>query len=315
MMVKQIHRKLKTGLLLMLLSLACQAQIEPIFTQYMFNLQNINPAYAGMWEKVGFSTLIRKQWAGIDRTPLTEVISLHSPLKNEYVGAGLNVINDHFALENRFSVFADYSYEVSLTPETRMRLGLKVGFMNYKNPLTQYQLYPDGYYDPAFGEDVDLKFLPNFGVGAFLYSENYYISFSVPKLIENNFKANINNYSTQAEVRTFYLAGGYVFRITSMNNLIFKPTMMVTASLGLPLQFDLSANFMINEKIWLGAMYRSGDAVCLTSQFFLGNNFRIGFAIDATYTEIYPYQYGTYELTLGYDIDFYGRSYVRAKYF
>jgi hypothetical protein len=81
----------------------------------MFSTQVINPAYAGMWEKIGFSSLVRKQWAGIDRTPLTEFISFHSPLKREFVGVGLTVMNDHFARENRLSIFGDYSYEVSLT--------------------------------------------------------------------------------------------------------------------------------------------------------------------------------------------------------
>ena len=308
-------RKIITILIVMLLATQGFSQQDPILTQYMFNMQSINPAYAGMWEKIGFSSLVRKQWAGIDKTPLTEAISFHSPLKNEYVGVGLNVINDHFGKENRLSIFGDYSYEVSISPQTRLRLGLKFGFMNYKNPLTQYQLYPDGEYDEAFAEDVDLKFLPNFGVGAFLYDENYYINLSVPKLIENDFKTNINNYSTQAEIRTFYIGGGYVFKLTSLNNLIFKPTMLVRATWHNPLQFDIGANFMLMERLWIGGMYRSGDAVCVTSQLILNNNLRLGFAIDVTYTEIYPYQFGTYEFSLGYDIDFYGRSYVRSKYF
>jgi hypothetical protein len=90
---------------------------------------------------------------------------------------------------------------------------------------------------------------------------------------------------------------------------------MMKATWGAPLQLDVAANIMLRERLWLGVMYRSGDAVCFTSQWFLNNNLRLGFAMDITYTEIYPYQYGTYEITLGYDIDFYGRSYVRAKYF
>lgn len=290
-------------------------QIDPIFTQYMFNLQTINPAYAGMWEKIGFSTLVRKQWAGINRTPLTEIVSLHSPLKSEVVGMGFNVVNDHFGRENRLSIFGDYSYEVALTPRRRLRLGFKFGFMNYKNPLTQYQLYPDNQFDRAFAEDVDLKFLPNFGVGAFLYEEHYYVSLSVPKLIENSFSANINNYSSLAEVRSFYLAGGYVFRFITMNNLIFKPTALIRATWNTPLQFDIAANFLLREKLWLGVMLRSGDAICFVSQWMLDNNLRIGFAMDITYNEIFPYQYGTYEVTLGFDVDFYGRSYIRAKYF
>lgn len=291
------------------------SQQDPIFTQYMFNTQMINPAYAGMWEKIGFMSLVRKQWAGINRTPLTEVISIHSPLKNEYVGMGLNIINDQFAREERLSIFADYSYEVSLTARTRLRLGFKFGFLNYKNPLSDYKLYPDNQYDPAFAEDVDLKFLPNFGFGAFLYDENYYVSFSIPKLVKNDFQTNINNYSTQAEIRTFYLASGYVFRFNSLNNLVFKPTLMIRTAINTPIQYDLSANFLLREKLWLGAMYRSGDAVCFVSQWMFSNNLRVGFAMDVTYNEIFPYQYGTYEITVGYDIDFYGRSYVRAKYF
>lgn len=310
-----IKGSFKIGLLILFLSLKGYAQQDAIFTQYMFNAQAINPAYAGMWEKVGFSALVRKQWAGIDRTPLTEIISLHSPLKSEFVGMGLNIANDHFGRENRLSVFADYAYEVSLTPKTRLRLGLKFGFLNYKNPLSEYQLYPDNEYDQAFAEDVDLKFLPNFGVGAFLYDENYYVGFSVPKMIQNSFKANANNYSTQAEVRTFYLNAGYVFRLITLNNLIFKPTMMVRATWGAPIQFDLAANFMLRERLWLGVMFRSGDAVCFVSQWILSNNMRVGFAMDMTYNEVYPYQYGTYEVTIGYDIDFYGRSYIRSKYF
>ena len=310
-----IKRSFKIGLLFIFISVKSFAQHDPIFTQYMFNTQQINPAYAGMWEKIGFSTLIRKQWAGIDRTPLTEVISLHSPLKSEFVGMGLNVINDHFGRENRLSIFVDYAYEVFLTPKTRLRLGVKFGFLNYKNPLTDYQLYPDNEFDRAFEEDVDMKFLPNFGVGGFLYQENYYISLSVPKMINNDFQTNINNYSTQTEVTTFYLAGGYVHRFVSLNNLIFKPTMLVRASWGTPIQFDLAANFLLREKLWLGGMFRSGSAFCVVSQWIFDNNLRLGFAMDVTFSELYPYQNGTYEFSVGYDIDFYGRSYVRSKYF
>lgn len=290
-------------------------QIEPVLTQYMFNMQIVNPAYAGMWEKIGFSSLVRKQWAGMNRSPLTEVFSFHTPLKNPSTGLGLNVTNDVFGKEKRFGVFGDYAHEVSLTPETRLRLGLKFGFYNYKNPLTQYQLYPDNQYDQAFGEDVDLRFLPNFGIGAFLYKENYYISFSVPNMMKNDFKANINNYSSLAEIRTFYLAAGYIHKFITLNNFVIKPNMMINATVNMPLQFDLGINFLFREQLWLGLMYRSANALSFVSQWLLNNNLRLGFALDITYNEIFPYQYGTYEITLGFDMDFFGRTYLRAKYF
>jgi type IX secretion system PorP/SprF family membrane protein len=290
-------------------------QAEPILTQYMFNMQPVNPAYAGMWEKIGFSTLVRKQWAGINRSPLTQVFSFHSPTRNEKVGLGLNVTSDLYGLEKKLGIFGDYAYEIAITPQSRLRMGLKFGVLNYKNPLSQYQLYPDGEYDQAFAEDVDLKFLPNFGIGGFYYDEHYYIGLSIPKMLQNDFKANINNYNVQAQVQTVYLMAGYVFRFIQFNYLVFKPTMMLTYNRGLPLNYDLGVNFMIREKLWLGVMSRSNNAISFISQLIMDNNLRVGFAMDLTYNEIFPYQYGTYEVTLGFDVDFFGRSYIREKFF
>ena len=302
-------------LFFLLVTLQSAAQQDPIFTQYMFNGQIHNPAYAGMWEKIGFTALVREQWAGINRAPLTEAISFHTPLSNAAVGLGFNIINDTYGREKRLSVLADYAYEVNLTPQRRLRFGIKFGFVNYKNPLTDYELYPDGEFDRAFAEDVDLSFLPNFGIGAFLYEDNYYVGLSIPKLVENDFKDNYHNYSTKAEVRTIYVNGGYVFQFLAGDKLVFKPTAMVRASWGAPVQYDLAANFLIKERLWLGIMNRSNNAVCVTAQWMFNNNMRVGFAMDVTYNEIFPYQNGTYEFTIGYDVDFFGRSYMRAKYF
>jgi len=289
------------------------AQQDPIFTQFMFNQQVINPAYAGIWDKVGFHALVRKQWAGIQKSPLTEIVSFHTPLKRRSVGLGLNIIGDQFSREKRLSFFGDYAFEVLLTPDVRMRLGVKFGFMNYQNPLTEYKLYPDGLYDPAFGEDVDIKTLPNFGVGTFIYSEKFYISLAFPKLIQNTFKANFENYSSFAEIRSVYLSGGYVFGMKSF--IKFKPTALIRATFGVPVQAELAGNILINEKLWFGLMYRTGSAMCVLAQWAFENNLRIGYAMDFSFSDIYKYQNGTYEVTLSYDIDFYGRSYMRYKYF
>ena len=281
----------------------------------MFNGQIHNPAYAGMWEKIGFTALVREQWAGINRAPLTEAISFHTPLNNESVGLGLNIVNDTYGREKRLSVLADYSYEIYLTPQRRLRFGIKFGFTNYKNPLTEYELYPDGEYDRAFAQDIDLRFLPNFGIGAFLYQDNYYVGLSIPKLVENQFKDNYQNYSTKAELRTLYLNGGYVIQFYTGNRTVLKPTAMVRATWGIPIQYDLAINVLLKEKLWLGLMNRSNNAVCVTAQWMFSNNMRLGFAMDVTYNDIFPYQNGTYEFTIGYDVDFFGRSYMRAKYF
>ncbi len=288
------------------------AQQDPIFTQYMFNTQAINPAYAGIWEKIGFNTLVRKQWAGITRSPFTQLFSFHSPIFNENIGIGLNIINDTYGYEERLSIFADYAYEIILEPNLFLRFGLKAGFMNYQNPLSRYRLV-DGQFDPAFQEDIEIPFMPNFGVGLFLYNDNFYAGFSIPRLLENEFVSNRNNYITLIEARHVYLNTGYVFSLN--DNLKFKPAFMFRAALGAPFQIDLSANFMLHDKLWLGAMVRTGDALCFMAQWVFDNNLRLGYAMDITFSDIYKYQNGTYEFTLSYDVDLYGRHYRASKYF
>src|SRR5690554_2979868 len=301
-------------LLMLLGTVKTYGQVEPIMTQYMFNIQPYNPAYAGMWEKIGFSSLVRKQWVGINRSPLTQVISFHSPF-NTKVGLGLNVTNDVYALEKKLGVFGDYAYEIAVAPRTRLRLGLKVGFHNYSNPLPDYRLDPNDEYDQAFAEYVDLQFLPNFGVGAFLYEDDYYIGLSMPKMLSNGYKANLNIYNTEAQLQSIYLTAGCVFRLIQYNYLIFKPTLLLTANIGLPVQYDIGTNFLLYEQLWLGMMMRSGNALSFVSQWLIDKNLRIGFAMDVAYNELFPHQYGTYELSLGFSMDFFGRSYIRAKYF
>ncbi len=309
------YRKLAGIIFLCLVSLQSVAQQDPGFTQYMYNGQVINPAIAGIWEKTGFTALVREQWAGVDHTPLNQSISLHSPLKNEIIGIGLNIHNETFSRERKLSIMADYAYEIRLSPEKRLRLGVKFGFTNYKNSLTEIQISPDNQYDPVFSEDIDLKFISNFGAGIFFYEDNYFIGLSIPKFVENDFDNNHQNYSVQAEIRTLYINGGYVFFLDPFSNFIFKPTAMVRAGRDSRVQYDLAANLMIYQRLWVGLMLRSGNALSATSMWFLNKNLRMGFAMDITYNEIFPYQRGTFEFTMGYDIDFFGRNYVRAKYF
>ena len=293
--------------------LGSRAQLDPMFTQYMFNTQSINPAYAGMWEKIGFFSLVRKNYAGIDKAPLTQLLSFHTPLKNENVGLGLNIINDNIGRESRLSIFGDYSYRIIVGQGIYLRLGLKFGFLNYNNRLNSYILYPDNVWDPAFQGEVNNKLMPNFGVGGFLYSDQYYVSLSIPKFIQNDFATNVNNYSSVAEARHVYLTAGYVFGMPK--NIKFKPSLMMRYTLGMPLEFDLAGTFNFKEKFELGAMVRTGNSIGMIAQWIFNHKVRVGYAVDVPITSIFNYQYGNHEIMISYDVDFYGRSYVRSRFF
>jgi type IX secretion system PorP/SprF family membrane protein len=294
-------------------AICSKGQQDPMYTQYIFNLQTINPAYAGSWQNIGFVALSRLQWLGFTGHPGTQTLSFQSPLRNENVGVGLNVVIDKAGLEKRVSIHADYSYQLRLSSLTTLRLGLKGGFTNYSNNLLAYEQYPDNVPDALFQSKIENRFMPNFGLGLYLLSKAYFLSLSLPKVIENKYQANSVNYSTGSEMRQIYFAGGAMMDVS--DNLQFKPTFMIKTNVGSPLQYDVSGNFLITEKFWIGAMYRSGDAVGVIAQWIINNNIRLGYAYDLTISDLRSFQSGVHEVMISYEIIRSKRRFISPRNF
>lgn len=275
-----------------------KGQQDPEFTQYNFNTQIINPAYAGTWKSLGFLVLGRHQWAGMEGAPQTYTFSLQSNTRNNKVGLGLNLVSDKIGMEKRLSLSGDYSYGFQVSENSLLRLGLKVGVSNYQNNLSEYIQFP-GEPDPTLQGDIDNHYMPSFGVGAFLQSEKYYIGFSIPKLLENTIENNYNNL-TQNEIRHFFLIAGYVFNLSEF--LQFKPTFLSKASIGVPVQFDITANFLLGEKVWLGATYRTSDTYGFIAQWIFDKKLRIGYGFDFTTSKLQHFNKGTHEVMISYEI-------------
>lgn len=306
-------------LLLIAAAYSSKAQQDPMYTQYMFNQQTINPAYAGTWESLSFMVLARQQWAGFEGAPQTYTFSMQAPLKNERVALGLNLISDKVGLEKRFYMFADYSYLLPINEKSNLRLGLKGGFTNYSNNLNEYQTNApeSGVSDPAYQGVIEQQFMPNFGIGAFWYSKKHFVGFSIPKVINNDFENNLGNFTVSGELRHYFLTAGLVFDLGE--NLKFKPTMLAKATFtnesGAPAELDLNANFLIKERFWLGAMYRTGDSYGFIAQWIIDNKLRIGYAYDYTSTNLQNYQTGSHEIMVSYEIKFLKEKIVSPRYF
>lgn len=305
-------RKVALALLILSGPLYSIGQQDPMYTQYIFNLQTVNPAYAGSWRTMGFTALGRYQWVGMAGHPTTQTFSFQTPFKSENVGIGLNIVHDQLGSERRIMLNLDYSYRIAIDDNVSLRFGLKGGFTNYNNDLSS--LHPaDGLPDPVLLGVVENKFMPNVGFGMFLSSSKYYLSLSLPRLIQNSFQENSGNFSKMSEARQLYFAGGFVFNIS--DNVKFKPTFMTKTVAGSPFQYDISANFLLVEKFWIGGMYRSGDSFGAIVQWIVNNKFRVGYAADFTITDLKNYQHGVHEVMISYEIDFTKRRYASPRYF
>ncbi len=263
----------------------------PQFTQYMFNTISVNPAYAGSREALNVTALHRNQWTGIDGNPRTNTLSIHTPLKNERVGLGLSYINDRLGFESTNYIYGDFSYSVPFTETIKLSFGLKAGFTNYSLSTPDLN-------DPFFNSEFD-SWSPNMGAGMYIGSNVWYAGISSPRL----FNTDLNEGEFVAMERaSYYVIGGLVLNLSE--NLKFKPTVLSKFTSGAPATYDVSGNFLISEKLWLGASYRFNDADSFGAlmDYQISKDIRIGYAYDLPTGDVRPYTTGTHEIILIYEV-------------
>lgn len=284
-----------------------QAQQDAMYTQYMFNTVSVNPAYAGSKEAMSAMLLAREQWVGIDGAPSTQTFTLHAPVKKEKIGLGISAINDRIGPVRETGVFLDFAFQFPVTDRARLSLGAKGGFNSFNARLSEIGTVQSN--DPAFQKDISGRLLPNFGFGMFYFTNKYYLGFSVPKLIRNEISINddVITGSAGKEERHAFFIGGYVFNVNT--KLKFKPSFLVKAVSGSPLSVDLTANFLIDERLWLGGAYRIGDALGGLVQLRINQQLWVGYAYEFTLNELRPYHSGTHEVLLSFDFQFSNSDY------
>lgn len=309
MLRRHIARSIGATLLL-LATISGSAQQDPLFSQYMFNTLAFNPAYAGSANVFTVMALSRHQWVGFDGAPSTQTVLAHSPLPNENMALGLSLLTDKVGPTRQTAAYADYAYRIRTGADTRLAFGLKGGVNIYQADLASLtSVDPDN-----ASVNVKGQVLPNFGFGMFWQGPRYYAGLSIPKLLENEIDADGGAaLVTASEVRHYFIMAGYVMDLD--RHLKFKPSMMLRVVKGAPLSLDLNANFLLRDRIWLGAMYRVGNAFGLLGQYQVNDQFRIGYAFDLTTTKLGAYNAGTHEIMLNYDLRFVKGRTISPRYF
>ena len=281
------------------------AQQDAQYTHYTHNMNVVNPAYAGSRETLSIGILGRTQWSGFDDAPKTFTASIHAPVGNK-LGLGFSVISDALGPVKENNVYADVSYTINTSENTKLAFGIKGGF-SILNLASDVLVTPEMLEtvnmistDPSFESDVN-NFYPNFGAGLYFYSNKFYAGLSVPNILESLYIDSNSTLDNKAsEVMHGFLTAGYVFDIN--DNLKFKPAALVKVAKGAPLSFDVSGSFLINEKFELGANYRFEDSVSGTFLINASKNFRIGYAYDHTLSDFGLYNSGSHEVILLWDI-------------
>lgn len=281
------------------------AQQDPQYTQYMYNMSVINPAYATDAHLINVGVLYRSQWIGTVGAPKTGSLFAHIPL-HEKIQVGFSIINDQIGdVVNETNVYGDFAYILPLGSTTKLSLGLKAGATFFNTNFNGF-IYSDDLPDPAFANNLSKTF-PNIGVGAYLFGTNYYIGFSAPNLLNSKHLENDSGIvANGVEDLHFFLTAGYVFDINEQLKL--KPAFMTKSVSGAPMSIDLTTNVLINDVLEIGAGYRFDDALTGLVNFRVSPSMRIGYAYDYTLSNLGKFNSGSHEVMLLFDIETLGKQ-------
>lgn len=290
-------KKLVISLALVVSALIVEAQQDPIYTQYMFNLSTVNAGAIGRADYLSFMTVNRFQWVGFKGAPNTYSLSADMPLKKYNSGVGLSYFYDKIGPTRSNNLYIDYAYHIKVAYGIKLGMGLKAGFKVFGADLAA--LGQDGVQDNMFETDIRGDIMPNFGLGLFAYRDDFYFGLSSPKMVNHKYEGT--DKASGSEERHFFVIGGYVYKIN--REFTFKPSVHTKFVKGSVPSMDITANFLFREMIWGGLSYRTGDALAIITSVQIDNRFRVGYAYDITLSKMRKASSGSHEIMLKYDLN------------
>jgi len=287
-------------LLLTAFSFQLSAQQLPLYSQYMFNTLEINPAYAGFKESMQFTSIFRKQFNGIKDAPQTALLSFDMPIGTTQLGVGLKLVDDQISVSRTTGAQGSLSYHID-GDNSRISFGLQAGALNYKANLMDLNVTHAG--DPIFAQDVN-TLVANFGTGIFYNTDKYYAGVSIPNIVRTHLRETniaLSAYDVKQSPH-FYANAGMLIDLN--DNFILKPSFLLRGVKGIPLNYDINANVFFRDLISMGISYRSRSAVVGLMDVRVIPELRLGYAYDYNVGRLSAFARGTHEIILRYHIPF-----------
>jgi type IX secretion system PorP/SprF family membrane protein len=274
----RLFNNIKLLALFLVVCSTANAQQDPNYTFYRYNMNIYNPAFVGSSEAAEFALGIRSQWAGIEGAPESQSAIFGMPV-GKNVGLGASILNDRTFIEQQTWVAIDVSYNVQLDEEHTLYFGIK-GSANSYDANTQ------GLVTYGVGQDGALmnyesRFTPNVGAGVYLKHDRYFASLSAPKLLTpDRLQERDGNAFLGVDRMHAYLSGGYTFLLG--RTLDLKTMGMFRYVDASPISVELTGILDFGERFEFGASYRHDESISGLFLFNISNGFNLGYAYETS---------------------------------
>jgi type IX secretion system PorP/SprF family membrane protein len=295
-----IHkRKYRKGFISLLLIIfyntITYAQQVPHYTQYLYNMQVLNPAFVGANSDLSISLLSRQQWVGVEGAPETKTFSINGRTFRG-LGFGVTIINDKLGLANSTNINLDASYTISTSQYGRVSFGLKGGLTFFSNNLSNGTT-PDNDFNPS----TSGKF-PNIGLGALYYNDKFFVGLSIPNILKSSQFKTLETFNIAEEVNNsnYFLATGLIYKLSE--DFTFKPATIIKYTPTLPVSIDINSNIIYKNKLETGLSYRYKNSISALFAIIFKEKFRVGYSYDYKLSN-YGTNLSSHEIIIRFDLD------------
>ena len=272
---------------------------DPEFTQFYANPLYLNPAFAGTARCPRVCFNYRNQWPGISGTFVTYSASYDQHIDEIGGGIGLIMTNDRAgqATINTTNISGIYSYQLNVTREFSIKMGLQATFMQKSVDWTKLNF--GDMIDPRRGFIYNTNEVPgvtnktnvDFSAGVLGYSRKYFFGFAVHHITEpdEGFLGTSKlpmKYTGHAGA-VIPLGGKYSESSISPNILFQKQQDFQQLNLGI---------YITKGPIVGGVWYRNADSFILLVG-FQQDLFKFGYSYDVTISKLTNATAGSHELS------------------
>ncbi len=280
------------------LSFEGRAQRELHLTQYNLHQPYLNPASISSYNDISAALLYKKQWMGFDGAPTFQGLDFNMPIGETQSSIGLTAFNDQIGINRVTDIGINYAYQFQVGDASYLSFGLTGNLVMMQSNYSKLDVQDEQ--DPRFKEDSRNLMAPDFRFGAYYFQDNFYLGFATPTMLKNRIHGELGNYSTSTEFDPstihYYLHSGVEFELADKWKL--QPSTMLKYVSGAPLQVDLNAQVLYDDRYGLGIGYRSKKIMNAFFNIRFARSFRVGYAYDFNLSEIRTSSSGSHEIML-----------------
>jgi len=252
------------------------AQQEPAYSMYRYNMNIINPAFAGVTGYTNLNLHVRTQWTDIDDAPETQTIAFTKPI-GDRIGIGFSIVNDRIDITKETNYTADFSYRLQLSEKSDLHLGVKAGAYSLNQDLLSANIPSD----PLFDENIS-RVNAIFGAGAYFKTGKFYASLSTPNFLNGKRVETTGDdeFANGTDKMHLYAGTGYTFDFGE--NLELTPSLMARFVEAAPALVDIAATVNMYQMVEVGVSYRWDNSITGIALIRASDWFQFGYAYEAT---------------------------------